>query len=74
MYHLNVIGFSFLIFIIAVYSVVRLPAMKAMSGLKDFRIVFVGTLSSMYISWLVVYMANVKPFISPILPSDHQLY
>ncbi|KAI5148708.1 hypothetical protein ENBRE01_0482 [Enteropsectra breve] len=39
---------------------------KRMREYRDYRIVAAGTIFSMYLSWLVIYMANANPFIEPI--------
>ncbi len=44
---------------------------KKLSDQQEYKIVIMGSLVFMYTSWLVIYMANVKPFIQPIIKNSY---
>ncbi|KAI5168710.1 V-type H+-transporting ATPase subunit e [Pancytospora epiphaga] len=42
---------------------------KSLHEYSEYKIVVIGALSFMYISWLVIYMANINPFVEPVFKS-----
>ena len=62
----HIILLSLLIMSILVKAILIASSSKALQKYQEFRVVVVGSAVFMYISWLVIYMANVKPFIEPV--------
>lgn len=67
----TVILLSMLIFSIFVRIIFAASKIKALAPYEEFRIVVIGASTFMYVSWLVIYMANIHPFIEPVF-SKHQ--
>ena len=63
-YHIILI--SLLLMSLLVQAVLAASRSKALHKYQEFRVVVIGSAVFMYISWLVIYMANVKPFIEPV--------
>ncbi|KAI4292532.1 hypothetical protein PAPHI01_1806 [Pancytospora philotis] len=61
-----VILLSLLLFIAIVRSILMLSQTKALCEYEEYAIVAIGWVFFMYISWLVIYMANINPFIDPV--------
>lgn len=61
-----VILLSLLLISLLVRAILAASRLKALQKYQEFRIVVIGSVIFMYTSWLVIYMANVKPFIEPV--------
>lgn len=63
-YHIIVLSLLFLGIIIKL--ILECANTKRLLKYQEFKIVVIGSVISMYISWVVIYMANIKPFIEPV--------
>lgn len=66
----TVILSSIVLYALLVRLIVVFSNLKSASPYREYRIVVVGASFFMYISWLVIYMAHVKPFIAPIFRAE----
>lgn len=62
----TVILLSVFFFSLFVKTVLAMSKIKAFAPYEEFKIVVIGAATFMYVSWLVIYMANVNPFIEPV--------
>lgn len=62
----TVILLSMLGFLALVKAVWALSHTKPLRKYEEYRIVVVGAATFMYTSWLVIYMANINPFVEPV--------
>lgn len=63
---IEVILYSLLFIGSLIILILGIGEMKPLSRHPEVKVVIVGSVFFMYISWLVTYMANIHPFIEPI--------
>lgn len=59
------IAFSYLILLIAICVIYGASKQEKLAEHDEFRIGLIGCAVFMHLSWLVVYMASINPFIQP---------
>lgn len=57
---------SIVFFSLFVKAVLLISRLKPLRAYEEWSVVAIGAAAFMYISWLVIYMANINPFIEPV--------
>lgn len=62
---ISVVAFSYLLLSAVICAIYRISKHKKLAEYDEFRVGLVGCAVFMHLSWLIVYTANINPFVQP---------